>query len=195
MAKLHFYFSTMNAGKTTVLLQSNYNYQERGMNTLLYTPAIDDRVESGKIASRIGLEAEALAFDDKFNLYKDVKGKAVQRRIHCVLIDESQFLTKKQVTEISNIVDKLNIPVLAFGLRTDFQGEPFPGSLYLLAWADELSEIKTICHCGKRANHVLRLDDEGNVLKDGDQIAIGGNERYISVCRKHHKEEMSRSTQ
>lgn len=188
MAKLYFYYSAMNAGKSTTLLQSAYNYQERGMETLLFTPSIDDRVETGMIASRIGLSADAVTFDSEFNLY-DYTAKAVtlNERLKCILVDEAQFLTKTQVAELSNIADQLNVPVLAYGLRTDFRGEPFTGSLYLLAWAEELNEIKTICHCGRKATMNLRVDDNGKVIKDGAQVEIGGNERYISVCRRHHK--------
>jgi thymidine kinase len=177
----------MNAGKTTVLLQSNYNYRERGMNTLLLTPKIDNRYGQGKIASRIGLEAEAVTFDAKTDLFAITQGHRTKQEIHCVLVDESQFLTKEQVYQLTEIVDQLDIPVLAYGLRTDFQSEPFEGSKYLLAWSESLSEIKTICHCGRKATHVLRLDEQGNPIDEGAQIAIGGNDQYVSVCRKHYK--------
>ena len=187
MAKLHFYYSAMNAGKTTILLQSNYNYQERGMNTLLYTPEIDDRVAKGIIASRIGLEAEAKTFDSEFDIFEDVKRENSIRPVNCVMVDEAQFLNKEQVYQLTEIVDQLNIPVLAYGLRTDFQGQPFEGSLYLLAWAEDMSEIKTICHCGSKASMVLRLDENGAPIMEGDQVAIGGNDRYLSVCRRHYK--------
>ncbi len=187
MAKLHFYYSAMNAGKTTTLLQSNYNYHERGMHTLLFTPKIDNRYQEGLIKSRIGLEAKATVFtpnDDLFAITKEMQAKS---KIHCVLVDEAQFLKKNQVFQLTEIVDKLNIPILAYGLRTDFQAEPFEGSLYLLAWAESMSEIKTICHCGRKATHVLRLDEQGRPIAMGEQIAIGGNDRYVSVCRKHFK--------
>ena len=187
MAKLHFYYSAMNAGKTTSLLQSNYNYQERGMNTLLYTPEIDDRVAKGIIASRIGLEAEAKTFDSEFDIFEDVKRENGIRPVNCVMVDEAQFLNKEQVYQPTEIVDQLNIPVLAYGLRTDFQGQPFEGSLYLLAWAEDMSEIKTICHCGSKASMVLRLDENGKPIMEGDQVAIGCNDRYLSVCRRHYK--------
>ncbi len=187
MAKLHFYYSAMNAGKTTTLLQSNYNYLERGMSTLLFTPQIDDRYGVGKITSRIGLEADAEAFNVDTNLFTQVEQKRHTQLINCVLIDEAQFLTKKQVEQLTDIVDYLDIPVLAYGLRTDFLGNPFEGSQYLMAWAESLSEIKTICHCGRKATHVLRIDEKGNAVTSGDQIAIGGNDLYISVCRKHYK--------
>jgi thymidine kinase len=188
MAKLHFYYSAMNAGKTTTLLQSNYNYLERGMSTLLFTPKIDNRYSIGKITSRIGLEADAEIFDAETNLFTQVEKKCSTQTIHCVLIDEAQFLTKKQVAQLTDIVDYLDIPVLAYGLRTDFLGNPFEGSQYLMAWSESLSEIKTICHCGRKATQVLRVDEKGNAVTAGDQIAIGGNDLYLSVCRKHYKE-------
>ncbi len=187
MAKLHFYYSAMNAGKTTILLQSNYNYCERGMNTLLYTPKIDNRVQEGLIASRIGLKAEAKPFDPDFNIYDDIKAENQKHKIHCVFVDEAQFLNKKQVEQLTDIVDFLDIPVLTYGLRSDYMGQPFEGSLYLMTWAEELSEIKTVCHCGSKATMVLRLDPEGKPMMSGNQIMIGGNESYLSVCRKHYK--------
>ena len=187
MAKLHFYYSTMNAGKSTVLLQSDYNYRERGMNTLLFAPRFDNRYGIGKITSRIGLQAEAQLFDKDTNFLETVKTALTQTPLHCILVDEAQFLNKAQAYELTEIVDTLDIPVLAYGLRNDFQAEPFEGSKYLLTWADSLIEIKTICHCGKKANHVLRLDENGQVLSDGDQVQIGGNDTYVSVCRKHFK--------
>lgn len=185
MAKLHFYYSAMNAGKTTTLLQSNHNYQERGMNTLLFIPAIDTRHALGVISSRIGLTAEALPFQPSFNFFEHVKEHICHNRLNCVLVDEAQFLTKLQVIELTRIVDELKIPVLAYGLRSDFQAEPFEGSLYLLAWAEEISEIKTICHCGRKATMNLRMDENGKMVKEGDQIEIGGNDLYIALCRKH----------
>ena len=187
MAKLHFYYSAMNAGKTTTLLQSNYNYYERGMRTLLLTPQIDNRFAVGTIHSRIGLEANAVAFAPDENLLQIAKNSLETGPLHCVFVDEAQFLSKEQVFQLTEIVDKLLIPVLAYGLRTDFQAEPFPGSLYLMAWAESLTEIKTICHCGRKATHVLRLDENGLPIAMGEQIAIGGNESYVSVCRKHYK--------
>jgi len=187
MAKLHFYYSAMNAGKTTLLLQSNYNYLERGMNTLLYTPKLDNRVQEGLIASRIGLKAAARTFDPNFNIYLDVQNVLKINKIHCVFVDEAQFLNKHQVKQLTDIVDVLNIPVLTYGLRSDFMGEPFEGSLYLMTWAEELSEIKTICHCGSKATRTLRLDAHKNPIFSGDQVVIGGNESYVSVCRKHYK--------
>lgn len=192
MAKLYFYYSTMNAGKSTTLLQSSYNYQERQMNTLVYTAAIDDRFGSGKVTSRIGISQEALVFTDKTDLYQQIKQQIQQQPLHCILVDEAQFLTKTQVYQLSDVVDKLHIPVLCYGLRTDFQGELFEGSRYLLAWADQLEELKTICYCGRKANFVLRLNAEGDVVKAGEQIQIGGNDSYLSVCRRHYKARLGR---
>ncbi len=185
MAKLHFYYSAMNAGKTTTLLQSNYNYQERGMNTLLFIPAIDTRHALGVISSRIGLTAEAIPFPPSFDFFNHVKDYTQRQKLHCVLVDEAQFLTKTQVMELCRIADELKIPVLTYGLRSDFKGEPFEGSLYLLAWAEELSEIKTICHCGRKATMNPRIDETGQMIREGAQIEIGGNDRYIALCRKH----------
>ena len=189
MAKLHFYYSAMNAGKSTVLLQSSYNYNERGMDTLLLVPGLDDRFGIGRITSRIGLTQEALPIDDKFDIYKYVAEQVEDNpNIKCVLVDEAQFLTKQQVSYLSDITDDLNMPVLAYGLRSDFMGEPFEGSMYLMAWADNLIEIKTICHCGKKATMNIRINDNGDKITDGAQVEIGGNDRYIAVCRKHYKE-------
>ena len=157
------------------------------MNTLLFTPKIDTRYGSGKIKSRIGLEANAVAFTDHDDLVLLTREHLNKAPLHCILVDEAQFLKKTQVFQLTEIVDKLDIPVLAYGLRTDFQAEPFEGSLYLLAWAESLTEIKTICHCGRKATHVLRVDDKGKPITMGEQIAIGGNERYVSVCRNHFK--------
>lgn len=185
MAKLYFYYSAMNAGKSTTLLQSSYNYQERGMQTLLLTPNVDDRFGERMIASRIGLQAEALVFDKVQNLLELVAKVEEEAKIACVLVDEAQFLTKAQVYQLTQVADQLCIPVLCYGLRTDFCGEPFEGSLYLLSLADELQEIKTICHCGKKATMNLRIDENGRAVRVGQQIEIGGNERYISLCRKH----------
>lgn len=186
MAKLYFYYSAMNAGKSTVLLQSSYNYQERGMDTLLFTPAIDNRSGRNKISSRIGLNSHAFTFEPQFDLFSYSKQQlTINPKIKCILVDEAQFLTKQQVQQLTQIVDVLEIPVLTYGIRSDFRGEPFPGSLYLLVWADNLVEIKTICHCGKKAIMNARIDDEGNVIRTGDQVHIGGNERYVAVCRKH----------
>jgi len=187
MAKLYFNYSSMNAGKTTVLLQSAHNYRERGLTPMLFTPKLDDRYGEGWIRSRIGLQAKATIFTAQDDLFEIMRGQLEARNIHCVLVDEAQFLTREQVYQLSEIVDRLNIPVLCFGLRTDFQGELFEGSKYLLAWADQLTEIKTICHTGRKAIMVVRVDDEGYALKEGAQIEIGGNERYVSVSRAEFK--------
>ena len=188
MAKLYFYYSAMNAGKSTTLLQSAYNYSERGMDTILYTPKVDTRAGTGKIASRIGLGADAIPYDQHFNLYEHTKQLLAQNpKIKCVLVDEAQFTTKEQVWQLTEIVDELDIPVLAYGLRSDFQGEPFPGSKYLLPLADNLIEIKTICHCGRKATMNMRIDKNGKKVTEGDQVLIGGFENYMSVCRKHYK--------
>ncbi|MDP3560478.1 MAG: thymidine kinase [Legionellaceae bacterium] len=193
MAKLYFYFAAMNAGKSTILLQSSYNYRERGMQTLLFTPAIDTRYQQGMIHSRTGLSEPALIFQARDDLYQQVK--AQKQTYACILIDEAQFLTKEQVYQLTEIADQLNIPVLAYGLRTDFRGELFEGSQYLLAWADELVEIKTICHCGRKATMILRLNDKGIVVSEGEQVLIGGNNAYVSTCRKHYKLRQPESTQ
>ena len=190
MAKLYFSYSTMNAGKSTVLLQASHNYGERGMKTMLFTAELDTRSKVGNISSRIGLSEKASTFNNDDNLFSSVEERLSTDKISCVFVDEAQFLTEKQVWELSDVVEILNIPVMCFGLRTDFQGKLFEGSSSLLAIADELKEIKTICHCGKKANMVVRVDSNGKVLKEGAQIEIGGNEKYISLCRKHWKNEM-----
>jgi thymidine kinase len=188
MAKLYFYYSAMNAGKTTTLLQSAYNYHERGMRTLILTPALDNRYGEGVVASRIGLKANARRFGADENLLELVQADiAVHGPLHCVFVDEAQFLTKSQVWQISDVVDRLNVPVLAFGLRTDFRGELFEGSRYLLAWADNLEEIKTICHTGRKATMVVRVDEHGRAVTEGPQVEIGGNDRYVSVSRAEFK--------
>ncbi len=187
MAKLYFYYSAMNAGKTTVLLQSAHNYRERGMTPLLFTPKLDDRFGEGVIKSRIGLQARATIFSADDDLYEHCRVELEARNIHCVLVDEAQFLNRDQVYQLTEIVDRLSIPVLCFGLRTDFQGELFPGSTYLLAWADVLEEIRTICHTGRKATMVVRIDKEGYALREGAQVDIGGNERYVSVSRAEFK--------
>ncbi|MDA9556002.1 thymidine kinase [Vibrio sp.] len=187
MAQMYFYYSAMNAGKSTTLLQSSFNYQERGMTPLIYTASLDDRYGTGKVTSRIGLQQDARLFNGHTNLLDDVKEQLTNTKIHCILVDESQFLSKDQVYQLTEVVDKLNIPVLCYGLRTDFLGELFEGSRYLLSWADKLVELKTICHCGRKANMVIRTDETGKALQDGEQVAIGGNESYVSVCRQHYK--------
>ena len=187
MAKLYFYYSSMNAGKSTSLLQSSYNYKERGMNTLVLAPELDDRYGVGTVKSRIGLESEATTFAKDDNLFDIISSRLATEPLHCVLIDEAQFLSKDQVFQLGEVTDSLNVPVLAYGLRTDFQGEPFEGSKYLLAWADTLNELKAICHCGRKATMVVRLDADGNAVREGSQIEIGGNDRYLSMCRRHFK--------
>lgn len=188
MAKLYFYYSAMNAGKSTMLLQSSYNYHERGMRTLILTPELDDRFARGKVASRIGLQAEATSFQQADDLLHVVEHACAAQGVHCVLVDEAQFLTRKQVRQLSDVCDQSDIPVLAYGIRTDFLGNLFEGSAELLAWADSLVEIKTICHCGRKATMQLRIDDAGRPVKSGSQVQIGGNERYLSVCRQHFKQ-------
>ncbi len=188
MAKLYFYYSAMNAGKTTTLLQSAHNYHERGMRVLILTPRLDHRAGSGTVASRIGLKAEGVAFERDTDLETLVKADiAVHGHLNCVLVDEAQFLSRAQVWQLSEVVDGLRIPVLCYGLRTDFRGELFEGSQYLLAWADEFNEIKTICHSGKKATMTVRVDDHGRAVQDGPQVEIGGNERYVSVSRAEFK--------
>ncbi len=188
MAKLYFYYSAMNAGKTTTLLQSAYNYHERGMRTLILTPALDNRFGDGVVASRIGLKANARRFSGDEDLLALVEHEIAERgALNCVFVDEAQFLSKAQVWQISDVVDRLNIPVLAYGLRTDFRGELFEGSRHLLAWADNLEEIKTICHSGRKATMVVRVDELGRAVTDGPQVEIGGNERYVSVSRAEFK--------
>ena len=190
MAKLYFYYSAMNAGKTTNLLQSRHNYAERGMNTLVIKPRIDSRSGENRVRSRIGLEAEAVDVDTSINLLDLVKNASEAQPIHCVLVDEAQLLSTDQVDQLTEVVDALNIPVLAYGLRTDFLGALFEGSRQLLALSDELREIKTICHCGRKATMVVRFDGEGQPMHSGDQIQIGGNETYVSMCRRHFKESL-----
>ena len=185
MAKLYFNYSSMNAGKSTMLLQANHNYIERGMKPRIYTSDLDNRFGEGEIVSRIGLKAKSNIFTSKTDIYKDVLNVHNNSIVDCVLIDEAQFLTQNQVIQLGKVVDELDIPVLAFGIRTDFQGNLFEGSKYLLAWADNLKEIKTVCHCGRKATMVLRLNAKGEVVSDGTQIEIGGEEKYVSVCRKH----------
>jgi thymidine kinase len=188
VAKLYFYYSAMNAGKTTTLLQSAHNYHERGMRTRILTPRLDDRYGAGVVASRIGLKAEGLIFERGDDLLALIEADiAAQGALHCVLVDEAQFLSKAQVWQVTEIVDRLNIPVLAYGLRTDFRGELFEGSQYLLAWADSITEIKTICHSGRKATMVVRVDAKGRAVSEGPQVEIGGNERYVSVSRAEFK--------
>jgi thymidine kinase len=185
MAKLYFYYSAMNAGKTTTLLQSDHNYRERGMRTLLFTAQIDTRAAVGLISSRIGLEKNAIAFTDSTHFYQEIFNNIQEQGLlHCVLIDEAQFLNKTQVKQLCQVADKLKVPVLTYGIRSDFLGELFEGSAALLAWADKLCEIKTICPCGRKATMNLRMDEKGETITGGNQIEIGGNDQYIALCRR-----------
>jgi thymidine kinase len=196
MAKLYFYYSAMNAGKTTTLLQSSYNYNERDMSTLLFTPIIDDRYKVGMLTSRIGLKSEAVAFESNFDFFSYMKDKIkADPKIRCVLVDEAQFLKKEHVKQLVKIAIELNCPVIAYGLRSDFVGEPFEGSKYLLAWAEEIVELKTICHCGRKAIMNMRINEKGEKVTKGEQIEIGGNDRYISVCRRHFELGESKKTE
>ena len=188
MAKLYFSYSAMNAGKSTILLQASHNYRERGMNTLLLTAAFDDRAGKGRIGSRIGLGAEALTFAVDTDIEQLTRRAHEQQPLDCLLVDEAQFLSVDQVWQLSVVVDQLNIPVMCYGLRTDFRGQLFPGSAVLLAVADTLREIRTICHCGRKATMVTRLTETGETVTDGAQIEIGGNDKYVSLCRVHWKE-------
>lgn len=189
MAKVYFYYSAMNAGKSTTLLQANHNYLERGMQTILFAPKIDNRFGKTSIYSRIGLMQEATAFDTDFSFYQYVKEqKEFLKNLKCILVDEAHFLKKYQVAELTEIATKLNIAVLCYGLRSDFLGEPFEGSMYLLAWAEELVEIKTICICGRKATMNMRIDANGQPVTSGLQIQVGGNESYTSLCMKCFKE-------
>lgn len=194
MAQLYFYYSAMNAGKSTSLLQSAHNYREQGMEVMLFTAAIDDRFGGGKISSRIGLSSAASTFDSHTHFFDLVEialkqsAETCNKRIACILVDEAQFLTADQVNQLARIVDEQNIPVLCYGIRTDFQGELFPGSMRLLAIADKLSELKTVCSCGRKATMTIRLDDSGKPISAGNQVVIGGNDRYESKCRRHYYE-------
>ncbi len=191
MAKLYFNYSTMNAGKSTVLLQASYNYNERGMQTYLLTADFDDRAgEVGQITSRIGISAPADTFNQTTDLFEKIQARLAQGPVACILLDEAQWLTETQVWQLARAVDDLNVPVMAYGLRVDFQGKLFPGSATLLALADEMREVRTICHCGKKATMVIRLDSQGNPLREGPQIQVGGNDTYVSLCRKHWREKM-----
>ncbi len=189
MAKLYFNYATMNAGKSTSLLQASYNYQERGMRTVLLNASLDDRAGSaGRIGSRIGLSSDSTAFHADDDLYEIIKDELKNGEIACVFVDEANFMTEAQAWQLSKIVDELKIPVMAYGLRTDFKGELFPGSKVLLAIADEMREVRTICFCGRKATMVVRIDGDGKVVQDGAQIQVGGNESYVSYCRFHWKE-------
>jgi len=188
MAKLYFNYSTMNAGKSTLLLQASYNYIERGMQTYLLTANFDDRAGKGKIASRIGIEAEADTYTQADDLFAKIKARLDHGPCACVMVDEAQWMTRDQVWQLARAVDDLNVPVMCYGLRVDFRGELFPGSATLLALADEMREVRTICHCGKKATMVIRVNEAGEALTEGAQIEVGGNDRYISLCRRHYRE-------
>jgi thymidine kinase len=188
MAKLYFNYSTMNAGKSTLLLQASYNYIERGMQTYLLTANFDDRAGKGKIASRIGIEAEADTYTQSDDLFAKIKARLDAGPCACVMVDEAQWMTRDQVWQLARAVDDLNVPVMCYGLRVDFRGELFPGSAMLLALADEMREVRTICHCGKKATMVIRVNEAGEALTEGAQIEVGGNDRYISLCRRHYRE-------
>jgi thymidine kinase len=190
MAKLHFQYSTMNAGKSTLLLQAAHNYNERGMQTYVLTAALDNRLGEGRIGSRIGLSRPADMFVPTTDLFAMIAARVARGAVACVFIDEAQFLSREQVWQLARVVDDLHVPVMAYGLRVDFRGELFPGSAALLALADEMREVRTICHCGRKATMVVRQDAEGHVLKDGAQVQIGGNESYVSLCRRHWREAM-----
>jgi thymidine kinase len=188
MPKLFFNYSTMNAGKSTVLLQASHNYRENGMQTYLLTARLDNRAGTGRIASRIGIGQDADAFDASDDLYARIADRLDAGPVACVFVDEAQFLTKEQVWQLARAVDDLNVPVMCYGLRVDFRGELFPGSAALLAWADEMREVRTICHCGKKATMVVRRGPDGAALTSGEQVQIGGNETYQSLCRRHWRE-------
>ena len=195
MAKLYFYYSAMNAGKSTTLLQAAYNYQERGLRPLLLTPEINSRDGAGMISSRIGVQSPAHVFSLGESLLEVCRREHSARPVACVFVDEAQFLTRRQVHDLGDVADELSVPVLTYGLRTDSQGQLFEGSQFLLAWADVISEIKTICHCGRKATMVLRIGADGQPIRGGEQIKVGGNESYISVCRRHFKSGLSTSDQ
>ena len=188
MAKLYFNYSTMNAGKSTLLLQASHNYREGGMETYLVTAQFDNRAGEGRIASRIGIGEAADTFSPDENLFEKLKARFAKGKVDCVFVDEAQFLTKAQVWQLARAVDDLGVPVMAYGLRVDFQGNLFPGSAALLAWADEMREVRTICHCGKKATMVVRKGPDGRAMRDGDQVVIGGNETYQSLCRRHWRQ-------
>jgi len=190
MAKLYFYYASMNAGKSTTLLQADFNYRERGMETMLWTAALDDRYDAGVITSRIGLQADAHKFTPDTDLWVEVTAEHAARPIACLLLDEAQFLTRDQVLQLARLADEANIPVVTYGLRTDFQAELFPGSAALLGIADTLVELKAVCECGRKATMNLRVDAAGNAVKEGAQTEIGGNDRYVALCRKHFMEKV-----
>lgn len=189
MAKLYFYYASMNAGKSSSLLQADFNYRERGMATMLWTARLDTRSE-GMIRSRIGLEAGAHKYTPETDLFAEVGAQHAQTPLDCVLVDEAQFLTVRQVWKLAALADEVGIPVLCYGLRTDFQGELFPGSAALLGIADALVELKAVCHCGRKATMNLRVTEDGAAVKEGAQTEIGGNDRYVALCRRHFSESL-----
>jgi thymidine kinase len=193
MAKLYFYYAAMNAGKSTTLLQADYNYRERGMETMLWTAAFDDRSGHGQIGSRIALSAPAATYSDDTDLFAAVSHELTRRPLHCLLVDEAQFLTRDHVLQLCRVADEIGIPVLCYGLRTDFRGQLFPGSAALLALADALVELKAVCECGRKATMNLRVDAEGHAVAAGAQTEIGGNDRYIALCRRHFFERLRES--
>ena len=193
MAKLYFYYAAMNAGKSTTLLQADFNYRERGMETMLWTAALDDRLGVGAIGSRIALSAAAHTFDESIDLFEAISDELRKRKLDCILVDEAQFLSQPHVLQLCEVADQLNIPVLCYGLRTDFQAKLFPGSAALLALADTLVELKAVCECGRKATMNLRVDEEGHAIVRGQQTEIGGNDRYIALCRKHFFERLNES--
>jgi thymidine kinase len=193
MAKLYFYYAAMNAGKSTTLLQADFNYRERGMETMLWTADLDHRAGAGTIGSRIGLETSARRYRDELSLFDAIVAELIKRKLHCILVDEAQFLTRDHVLQLCRIADELSIPVLCYGLRTDFQGQLFPGSSALLALADALIELKAVCECGRKATMNLRVDSEGHAVASGEQTEIGGNDRYVALCRRHFMERLRES--
>ena len=190
MAKLYFYYSSMNAGKSTTLLQADFNYRERGMETMLWTAALDDRYGQGYVTSRIGLKADAHKFDPDTDMVGAITAQNSATPLACVMVDEAQFLTRDQVFQLAYIADVVGIPVLCYGLRTDFQAELFPGSAALLGIADSLVELKAVCECGRKSTMNLRVDADGNAIKEGAQTEVGGNDRYVALCRKHFMEKV-----
>ena len=193
MAKLYFYYAAMNAGKSTTLLQADFNYRERGMETMLWTAKLDERAGAGVIGSRIALSAPAHSYDESVDLFEATTAELKKRGLDCILVDEAQFLSQRHVLQLCEVVDRLGIPVLCYGLRTDFQGKLFPGSAALLALADNLVELKAVCECGRKATMNLRVDEEGHAVASGEQTEIGGNDRYIALCRKHFFERLNES--
>jgi thymidine kinase len=193
MAKLYFYYAAMNAGKSTTLLQADFNYRERGMQTMLWTAAHDDRSGAGQVGSRLGLTIEAHAYSPEVDLFDAVGDELKRRELHCVLVDEAQFLTRDQVLQLCRLCDEVNLPVLCYGLRTDFLGQLFEGSAALLALADALVELKAVCECGRKATMNLRVDADGHAVASGEQTEIGGNDRYIALCRRHFFERLRES--